>query len=186
MEQRLRAFDRSNLSREANFSLCNVRKMMSNSSTLHCCGEIIFGNRVSDSRFAQMLRKWSMPIKLLCYRSMLPLARIIILLMLEGNVETLLDTVNNRMKSSFALLRMISGNILIFRNCENLFLIFFFNQECIEFFFFCIETENQFRFSFVQLLVTPFILNLISRSRLRLIFYQQSTRISRIPLDSLI
>lgn len=150
---------------------------------------IIFGNRVSDSRFAQTLRKWNMPIK----PSLLSINATTRAYNYSSNIGTLLDSVNNRTKSSFALLRMIppirESHALVFQYFEivKIYLEFFFNQECIEiFFFFCVETENQFRFSFVQFLITPSIANSISPSRLRLIFHQQSTRISRIPLDSVI
>lgn len=106
---------------------------------------IIFGNRVSDSRFAQTLRKWNMPIK----PSLLSINATTRAYNYSSNIGTLLDSVNNRTKSSFALLRMIppirESHALVFQYFEivKIYLEFFFNQECIEIFFFlCRNRES--------------------------------------------
>lgn len=105
---------------------------------------IIFGNRVSDSRFAQTLRKWNMPIK----PSLLSINATTRAYNYSSNIGTLLDSVNNRTKSSFALLRMIPPiweSQLVFQYFEivKIYLEFFFNQECIEIFFFlCRNRES--------------------------------------------
>ena len=70
----------------------------------------------------------------------------------------------------------------IFRNCENLssiflFLFSFFFQSRAHRNFFFLRRNEESIFS-----NQPSIVDSISRSRLRLIFHQQSTRISRIPL----
>lgn len=71
----------------------------------------------------------------------------------------------------------------IFRNCENLSSIFlflfsfFFQSRAHRNFFFFLRRNEESIFS-----NQPSIVDSISRSRLRLIFHQQSTRISRIPL----
>lgn len=125
----------------ANFSLCNVQRWLT-APLLR--SNIIFGNRVSDSRFAQTLRKWNMPIK----PSLLSINATTRAYNYSSNIGTLLDSVNNRTKSSFALLRMIppiwESHALVFQYFEivKIYLEFFFNQECIEIFFFCVSKQR--------------------------------------------